>query len=174
MEKFQFLRSKYQKEWVNNTLHEYYFYNISFFCSVSTAIYLCCIHRQPHLGSLRKFGISTVVTANSLKSCLSSHFVMEAQAIYKSRSSLIHAQMKEAAFFLIWGEDCKPDSRRAGIHQSSRQNRSLAINPLPFLLLFFCRLGLGGFPNLMVEVFLVFGHGLQQWLSNSLLIQWNP
>ena len=31
----------------------------------------------------------------------------------------------------------------------------------------FCRLGFGDFPNLMVEVFLVFGHGLQQWLSNS-------
>ena len=31
----------------------------------------------------------------------------------------------------------------------------------------FNRLGLGDFPNPMVEVFLVFGHGLQQWLSNS-------
>ena len=110
IEEFQFLRSKYQKGRVNNTLHNIAkTISVFFFCSVSTAIYLAAYIVDL---TLILFVIFTVVAANPPKS-LSLDFVMNTQARYKSRSSLIHAQVKEAAFSfkleekigsLIWSE----------------------------------------------------------------------
>ena len=66
--------------------------NISlFFGSVSTATYLAAYIVDL---TLVLYGISTVVIANPPKS-LSPDLVMKALAIYKSRSSHIHAQVKE-------------------------------------------------------------------------------
>ena len=67
-----------------------------FFGSESTAIYLATYIVDL---TLVLHQIFTLLTANPRKS-LSWDFVKKAQAIYRSKSPLIHAQVKEAAFSL--------------------------------------------------------------------------
>ena len=68
-------------------------FSFFFFCSLSTAIYLAAYIVDL---TLVLYGIFTEMVANPLES-LSLDFVLDVQALYKSRSSLIHVQVKEAA-----------------------------------------------------------------------------
>ena len=68
----------------------------SFFCSVSTAVYLAAYIVDL---ILVLFDISMVVTVDPPKS-LSTDIVMDALAMYKRRSSNIHAQVEKVAFSL--------------------------------------------------------------------------
>ena len=102
MVEFEFLRSKYQKGWVNSLYTIFANNNFRFFFgSISTAIYLAAYIVDL---TLILCAIFTAVAANPPKS-LSFDFVMDAQAMYKSRSSHIHTQVKEIASTLKLEEE---------------------------------------------------------------------